>query len=98
MTKTVPERLADLGALYQERNALYQDNYKRFGDILSNLFPQGLTLKTPEEFNRFALFFQILHKQTRYAHAIASGGHADSLDDIAVYAQMLQEYDEEKRK
>ena len=29
--RTVPERLADLGTLYEERNKEYADAYKRFG-------------------------------------------------------------------
>ena len=95
--KAVPERLADLGALYKERNALYKDNYKRFGDTLVSLFPEGITLKTAEEFNRFCLFLQLQHKMSRYAHSVKTGGHADSLDDITVYAQMTAEYDDEKR-
>lgn len=95
MTKSVPQALADLGKLFEERNALYKDNYKNFGKTLMGLFPNGITLKTAEEFNRFALFLQIVHKQSRYAQNVTSGGHADSLDDISVYAQMLREYDDE---
>lgn len=91
--KKVPQALADLGKLFEERNALYKDNYKNFGKTLVGLFPNGLTLRTAEQFNRFALFLQIVHKQSRYAQSILSGGHPDSLDDTSVYAQMLQEYD-----
>lgn len=93
MTKSVPQALKDLGALYEERNALYKDNYKNFGKTLSGLFPNGLMLQTAEEFNRFAMFIQILHKASRYANNILDGGHLDSLDDLSVYAQMLQEFD-----
>lgn len=93
MTKSVPQALGDLGALFEERNALYKDNYKNFGKTLLGLFPNGVTLKSAEEFNRFALFLQIMHKQSRYAQSILSGGHSDSLDDISVYSQMLREYD-----
>lgn len=91
--KKVPEALAALGKLFEERNALYKDNYKNFGRTLMGLFPNGITLTTEEQFNRFALFLQLVHKNSRYAHSIATGGHADSLDDISVYSQMLQEYD-----
>lgn len=91
--KTVPERLADLGALYRERNALYGDNYKQFGHVMARLFPGGVQLKTADDFNRFALFMHVQHKISRYAQQFAGGGHPDSLDDAAVYAQMLQEID-----
>lgn len=92
---TVPERLAKLGDLYRERNKLYGDNYKRFGQTLVSFFPNGITLKTADEFNRFALFLNVMHKVTRYARAMPSGGHEDSADDMAVYAQMMQEMDHE---
>jgi hypothetical protein len=62
MIKSVPQALADLGKLYEERNALYQDNYKNFGRTLLGLFPNGITLKSEEDFNRFALYIQLIHK------------------------------------
>lgn len=89
------DRLIKLADLYKQRNALYGDNYKRFGKILFQMFPNGLTLKLEEDFNRIALFVQIVHKVTRYAQQLEEGGHEDSLDDMAVYAQMLAEYDGE---
>ena len=95
--RKVPARLEQLGSLYRERNALYRDNYKNFGRTLVGLFPDGITLKTAEEFNRFALFLMLVHKASRYAHSINNGGHEDSLDDTSVYAQMMAEYDEEVR-
>jgi hypothetical protein len=87
------DRLMKLADLYKQRNALYKDNYKRFGKILVQLFPDGLHLKTEEDFNRMAIFLQVVHKITRYAQNATAGGHEDSLDDMAVYAQMLAEYD-----
>lgn len=98
MAKTVPDMLGALGKLYRQRNKLYKDNYKNFGLTLVGLFPRGITLRTAEEFNRFALFLQLQHKQSRYANSILTGGHADSLDDITVYAQMTQEFDHAQRK
>jgi len=93
----VPERLAALGQLFEERNKLYGDNYKNFGKVMIGLFPKGVNLATEEEFNRFCLFVQIVHKVSRYAQAMRDG-HADSLDDLSVYAQMLQEYDYDSRE
>lgn len=58
------------------------------------MFPRGLSLNTAEDFNRFALFVQLMHKLTRYAQALKTGGHRDSLDDLSVYAQMLAAVDE----
>ena len=95
MSKSVPDRLKGLGKIYQERNALYGSNYKNFGKILMGMFPLGIELKDEEQFNRFALFLQLVHKISRYARNIQSGGHQDSLDDLAVYAQMMAEYDDD---
>lgn len=95
--KAVPQRLIDLGKLYEQRNALYGDNYLHFGTVLRGMFPRGITLISAEDFNRFALFTQMVHKLTRYARAMPEHGHEDSLDDTAVYAQMLQFYDKEQK-
>ena len=91
---SVPEKLEALGKLYADRNRAYGNNYKLYGAIAAALFPNGITLKTEEEFNRFALFSHCLDKFTRYARSMPKRGLPDNLDDIAVYAQMLSETDE----
>jgi hypothetical protein len=88
---TVPERLKKLGQLFADRNALYGDNYKNFGKVMIALFPEGIELKTESEFNRFCIFVQIVSKASRYSSMFKHGGHPDSLDDTAVYSQMLAE-------
>jgi hypothetical protein len=96
MSDTVPKALAELGKIYAERNAVYGDDYKNHGRIMTVLFPDGLTLKTVEDFNRFSCLKEMVTKIARYAPNFQRGGHTDSLDDISVYAQMLQELDNEK--
>ena len=98
--KSVPDRLVGIADLYRERNKFYGDNYKQHGAMLAAMFPDGLSLKGPEDFNRFAMFLQITHKVTRYAKSIEfdQGGHQDSLDDISNYAQMMAEYDDIARE
>ncbi len=98
MTKTVPEMLAELAELYKQRNVLYDNNYKMFGYAMIAMFPEGVTLKSVDDFNRFGIFVQIISKATRYGQQFNNGGHADSLDDVAVYSQMLQELDNVKRR
>lgn len=93
----VPEQLHKLAELYEQRNALYGDNYKRFGSIMTVLFPEGLTLQSADDWNRIGIFVQKMAKVTRYAANFRNGGHVDSLDDLSVYAQMLQELDAEIR-
>ena len=93
MTKSVPQALKDLGKIYEERNAVYGDNYLHFGQVMMGMFPRGLTLETEDDFNRFALFVWAASKLTRYAQSFNRGGHADSCDDASVYMQMLNEVD-----
>lgn len=90
--KKVPEMLIDASNLYKERNALYGDNYKRFGPAFHSLMP-SVKIDNPDDFNRFALLTQIFSKMSRYCQMFAEGGHDDSLDDMAVYAMMLKELD-----
>lgn len=92
---SVPDRLKRLGALFEDRNKTYGAAYKYFGKTLAGMFPNGLTLKTEEDFNRFAIFVLAAGKFCRYARAFDKGGHPDSLNDTSVYMQMLAEYDEE---
>lgn len=94
----VAAALRSLGDLYAERNAVYGDSYHTFGRLLSELYPDGLTLHGESDFNRFICFFQALGKLTRYAPNFHKGGHADSLDDCSVYCQMLRELDFERQQ
>ena len=97
MTTKVPERLRNAANLYEERNKLYKDNYKHFGRIMAALFPEGLTVQSPDDWNRVGLFVQVVGKITRYPAQWKEGGHPDSLDDVSVYSQMLAEVDDEIR-
>jgi hypothetical protein len=90
----VERHLSELAELFKERNGVYKDNYKTIGDFLNILFPKGLSAKTPEEFNRLCVMVNIVGKLTRYC-ANWQNGHEDSLNDLSVYAAMLQELDHE---
>jgi hypothetical protein len=93
---TVPEMLRNLAELYEERNKVYGDNYKHFGEAVLGMFPHGLELRTAEDWNRIGVLVQMAGKMTRYAQQWATG-HVDSLDDLAVYTMMLQELDDDMR-
>src|SRR5688500_8626152 len=82
---------------YEERNKLYEDNYKRIGPILKAFFPNGIDIQTPEQHIRYQLFCLILVKLTRYANLLLKGGHLDSAHDAMVYAAMLEETDRDVR-
>lgn len=91
----VPTLLRDAAKTYEQRNEMYGDNYKLFGDIMMALFPDGLHLTTPDEFNRFNMLTQCTGKLTRYAQMFKKGGHLDSAHDEIVYAAMLLELTED---
>ena len=64
------------------------------GALLLALFPEGVTLKTEDDFTRFKNLAQVADKLHRYAVNFEKGGHPDSLDDLAVYAQIQLYMDE----
>lgn len=92
--RSVPEALEEAAGIYRQRNAIYGDNYKNIGAIMRAMFPGPVTLKTEHDFRRYGVFFRMMDKMTRYAENFESGGHKDSMDDIAVYAMILQELDD----
>lgn len=79
---------------WEEREKQYGSNFKRTGAALASFFPGGLTLQTPEEFTRFSLLLWVIAKTGRYSFNFGKGGHADSLQDLSVYAAILGAYDE----
>jgi|TARA_R110002096_G_scaffold404993_4_gene602906 hypothetical protein len=91
------ESLEELANLYRQRNQLYGDNYKNFGNVVSSLFPDGIHVDGASNINRLSVLFHIIDKVTRYIANFNDGGHEDSLDDISVYSQMLKELDNDQR-
>lgn len=88
---TVPEILRRAAELFEERNALYGDNYKQFGTVMMALFPEGLQITTSGEWNRIGILVQLVNKLGRYCANAHVGGHKDSSRDKVVYAAMLDE-------
>ncbi len=91
--KSVPEMLRESAAVYEQRAAIYGDNYKLFGDVMAAMFPHGMTVVSPSDWNRLGAFVQVMSKMTRYANQWRKGGHPDSLVDTSVYTTMLRELD-----
>jgi len=92
---TVPELLRSGADTYEERNKIYGDNYKRHGEVMLALFPNGVKLDGIDDHNRFGLLTQKVAKLTRYCENFNTGGHSDSLHDDMVYTAMLAEVDAE---
>lgn len=84
---TVPNVLRSMAKTFEERNAVYGDNYKRVGAIMRVLWPDGVPgrLATTDHFHLFEL---IIVKVTRFA--ISELKHLDSAHDMAVYAAMIE--------
>ncbi len=104
MTKRPDEILDEAAKTFRERNALYGNNYKRFGEVMVALFGTDALLFGPapedlaEYWARMGVFVQIVSKMTRYAENFATGGHVDSAHDIVVYAAMLEEMTREGKE
>jgi len=96
MKKNAADILAEMAETFRERNKVYGDNYKRVGDVMVALFPEGVELKTQEDFNTWHLFELMIVKLTRFANSNLT--HVDSIHDCAVYAAMVQSLIEKEQK
>ncbi len=94
MPKNAGDNLQDAANIYKERNKIYGDNYKVVGEVMKQLFPNGVELKTAQDFNRWHLLELLVVKLTRYCNNWKEGGHEDSIVDLGVYAFMVQEVDQ----
>lgn len=95
---TAHEVLRKAAETFEERHAVYGDNYKIVGAVMAALFPQGIELKTADDHNRFHILMLEVVKLTRYVQNWQSGGHEDSQMDLSVYAAMLVSIDNEIRQ
>lgn len=91
--KTADQFLTEAAATFKSRNAVYGNNYLNVGKAMAALFPDGVTLKTAEDHNRFHIFMLGIVKLSRYANNWDKGGHADSIHDNTVYSAMLESID-----
>lgn len=91
------EALIDLAQVFANRNATYGDNWESAGAFLKTLFPEGVKLSSLDDFVRIGVLVQVAAKLTRYAENWDKGGHTDSLNDLSVYAQILEYIDEQIR-
>lgn len=96
MDKNAADILAEMADTYRERNKVYGDNYKRVGDVMVALFPDGVNIKTDDQFNVWHLFELMIVKLTRFANSGLT--HVDSIHDAAVYAAMVQSLIDREQK
>lgn len=89
--------LTEIADIYRDRRPMYGDNYRHVGRAMRALFPNGLVIAAGDEetFNRLHFVMHMYSKLSRYCMNLQRGGHRDSLDDLAVYAMLCRECDEE---
>jgi hypothetical protein len=88
-----PTKLSAAAALFSEREQLYGANYERVGAALSTFFPNGVRLRSPQDFTRYHVLTTMVAKLGRYMFNWSSG-HPDSIEDLIVYAAILAALDE----
>lgn len=79
--------LKQMRRLHHERGITYKENYIALGRVMVALFPNGITLKTEEDFIRYDFLNWMMSKVTRFAQADLR--HVDSMMDASVYGAML---------
>lgn len=87
--------MSESAATFKSRNAEYGDNWRMVGETMKALFPNGVTLRTADDHNRFHIFMLKIVKLSRYAINWEKGGHQDSIHDDGVYSAMLEMIDGE---
>jgi len=89
----IPAQLLRAAAkTFEQRNALYKNNYKNIGTALLFLFPDQTIpeIKNADDANRLNLIIDCLGKLQRYCYNFKQGGHKDSARDLTVYGSMLE--------
>lgn len=85
--QTADKVMEQMLATFKERGKVYKANYLMIGEALSVMFPDGITLKTADDHNKWHLFLMTMIKATRLANTNLT--HEDSGLDMAVYASMF---------
>jgi len=80
--------LEEMAKTYKQRNEIYGDNFMTMGPVMTALFPNGITLKTQQDFIVFHLLDWMVGKLTRFVNT--GMVHIDSIHDLAVYAAMIE--------
>lgn len=93
ITKNAGDILAEMAETFKQRGAVYKNNRAIASDVFKALFPEGITLNTPDDHERFHILSLIVVKLSRYVANWDQGGHQDSAHDAAVYFAILEEID-----
>ena len=66
MNKSPAKILEEMADTFRERNKVYGDNWKVVGEVMTSLFPNGVVLKTEEDYNIWHPFELLVVKITRF--------------------------------
>ena len=66
MSDKIYEYFENLEVLFIGRNSKYGNAYKKHGKMMISFFPDGIILRTEEDFTRFFLFSMVAGKMNRY--------------------------------
>lgn len=90
--------LSQAHGVYQDRSAVYKDNFRSVGRVMVALFPEGRPpLVNAEDYDRWHIWELIIVKLTRYANNY-DVPHEDSLLDMLPYLGILGALDQELRE
>jgi hypothetical protein len=84
-SESTSDVLREMAETFDQRNAVYKDNYKTAGAILRAMYPQGIAQHLMGD--ELHLLMLIAVKLSRFVHA--EHKHKDSMVDVGVYAAMI---------
>lgn len=80
--------LKTMATTFVAKNKQYADNWEKVAKVFVALFPDGITLKTEEDFARFHFLDWTVGKFTRFVNTGLTD--TESVHDGAVYMAMLE--------
>lgn len=75
--------------ILKQRHSEYGQAYKKVGEIMQILFPNGIFIFEKEQQQYFDLFKQVVGKLARFSHQFPKEIHRDSLIDAGNYITLL---------
>lgn len=105
-TKNAVEVLDEAKILFLSKTKKdnYDDGYIKFGDIMEILYPDGITIKSKNDWIIFGIFIQIISKILRLGPNILADKEEsfekrrDNSIDMTVYCAMLTSILDKERK
>jgi len=104
MERSPAEILRENAQLFEEKNVEHGNTFENIGFHFEKLFPDGVALKTANDFNVFYNFIQAFSKIGRLASSVFNPekllheSYLDSSKDLQCYAAMLQKVLEDRLK